>query len=104
MLGVKTALIAMALLIEAVEVVVACPEQEVIQAMEITQLPKDLMHNVFFAYSIIVRGVPLSNAQPILAISEGLHPLLRYFAVTQFASSKVHIAQMDAIPEAEAII
>lgn len=49
-------------------------------------------------------AVPLANTQPILTIAEGVHPFIEDATMQEVLDGEVHIAEVSAAPEAEAIV
>lgn len=103
-LGVYPCRILDALLIKLVEVVVARPQNEVVERMQRLERIESFVLNDGVVQFRVLMVVPFADTQPVLTVAEGVHPLVQNAPVEQVVDGQVHVAEVGAAPEAQAIV
>ena len=103
-LGVYPCRILDALLIKLVEVVVARPQNEVVERMQRLERIEGFVLNDGVVQFRVLMVVPFADTQPVLTVTEGVHPLVQNTPVEQVVDGQVHVAEVRAAPEAQAIV
>src|SRR4051794_24762729 len=90
------------LLVKIMEIVVTCPQDEVVQRVECLDGTKDFVLNNLIIQLLVFVAVPFTDTQPILTVTEGVHPLVHDAAIQQVIDGQMHVTEVRAAPETQA--
>src|SRR6185369_8141180 len=103
-LGMNAGAVLGTLLIKIVEVIVARPQNKIIKWVERLHSIKHFVLNNRIIQLLIFMAVPFADTQPVLTVTEGVHPLVQNTSIEQVVDGQVHVTEVCATPEAQTII
>lgn len=100
-LGMYASAVFGALLIKLVKIIVARPQNEIIEWVECLDSIKHFVLNSLIIQFLIFMAVPFADTQPILTIAEGVHPFIHDTSVEQMVDGQMHVTEAGTAPEAQ---